>query len=124
MFNFFKKNKPSQESLNVNKSKGEKTEIKIGYTYEYLDEVPMDERTPCNSFCNYLLNEDKIYTRSEIEKMSARLGYSVWDRRGAWIDKGDKNEYGEPIEHRYVKDGVEYFHCKHQWVSGIFQRKN
>jgi hypothetical protein len=29
-----------------------------------------------------LLDANKLYSRSDIESMSARLGYSVWDRRG------------------------------------------
>lgn len=122
MFNFFKRNKPSKEPTN-NKKGEEKIEVVVGYTYKYLDEVPEEERTPCNDFCAALEKMDKVYSRSDIEKMSLRLGYSVWDRRGGWIDKGDKDENGEPIEHRYVKDGKEYYHCKHQWVSGIFQKK-
>ncbi len=123
MFNFFKRNKPSQEPSNKNEGEKKKFEMKFGYTYQYLDEVPEEERTPCNDFCKYLMSENKVYTRSDIEKMSAKLGYSVWDRRGGWIDKGDKDENGEPIEHRYIKDGVEYYHCKHQWVQGIFQKE-
>jgi len=123
MFNFFKKSKPSQEPSNKNQGKEERTEISVGYTYEYLDEVPADERTPCNAFCAKLEEMSRVYSRVDIEKMSTRLGYSVWDRRGGWIDKGDKDENGEPIEHRYIKDGVEYYHCKHQWVSKVLIKK-
>ena len=122
MFNFFKKNKPPQEFIHKNQIKEEKTEVFIRYSYQYLDEVPIKERTPCNDFCKYLMIADKVYTRVDIEKMSAKLGYSVWDRRGGWIDKGDTDDNGEPIEHRYIKDGVEHFHCKHQWVPAIYSK--
>jgi hypothetical protein len=94
-----------------------------GDTYHYLDEVPEEERTPCNDFFTHLMSENKVYTRTDTEKMSAILGYSVRDRRGGWIDKGDKDENGEPIEHQYIKDGIEYYHYKHQWVSGIFKKE-
>jgi hypothetical protein len=40
----------------------------------------------------------KIYSRSDIETMSARLGYSVWDRCG-----GDD--------------------CRHRWVSVVVTKK-
>lgn len=66
---------------------------------------------------------DKVYSGSDIESMSLRLGYSVWYRRGGWINKGDKDENGDPIEHHYIKDGKKYFHCKHQWKSDIVMKK-
>ena len=30
---------------------------------------------------------DRLYSRAEIETISARLGYSVFDRRGGWWTK-------------------------------------
>lgn len=69
------------------------------------------------------LSQTTVWSRVQIEKISEKLGYSVWDRRGAWIDKGDKDSEGNPIEHPYIKDGVEQIHCKHKWKSNILTKK-
>ncbi len=128
MFSFFRKNKPSKESSNEksNDVKVKSVKASIRYSYEYLDEVPTEDRTSCNQFCSILEEMSKkgnTWSRSDIESISVKLGYSVWERRGAWIDKGDKDENGEPIEHSYMKDGVEQMHCKHQWKSSLYTEK-
>jgi hypothetical protein len=51
---------------------------------------------------------DKVYSRSDIETMSARLGYSVWDRKGGWWT---------------MPDGEHSPSCRHTWVSNIVMRK-
>jgi hypothetical protein len=117
VFNFFKRNKPKEVPTE------NKKEILIRYTYEWLDDIPLNERIPCNDFCAKLMELNRFYARTDIELISERVGYSVWDRRGAWIDKGDKDENGDPIEHPYIKDGVEQGHCKHQWVANFVKRK-
>lgn len=76
--------------------------LSIMYTYEWQEEVPPNERdcVKCNSvgFCQKLMDLKRFYTRADIEKISARLGYSVWDRRG-----GDD--------------------CKHYWKSNQVIKK-
>ena len=101
-------------------------DILLMYSYDWLDDIPQNERIPCNSFCERMmqLSKTKYWSREDIQNISKMVGYSVWDRRGAYIDKGDKDENGDPIEHRYVKDGIEQVHCKHQWVSHIVKRKD
>ena len=119
MFNYFKKNKPTSSELqNVNSENEKKvTEIILKYSYDWIDDVPISERKPCNSFCAKLMELNRLYSRADIETISERLGYSVWDRRGAWIDMEDLDEDGNPIEHHYIKDGVKTCHCKHQWKA-------
>jgi DNA-binding Lrp family transcriptional regulator len=75
----------------------ETTEIYIKYSYE----GPKDEKN--RPFCRKLLDLDRLYSRRDIETMSQRLGYSVWDRRGGWW--GDKP------------------YCRHRWVSHVVVRK-
>jgi len=122
MFNFFKR-KSQTEKSEINEEPKSSTFL-IRYSYEWLDEIPFTERTPCNEFCKTLMKLDKFYSRSDIESMSLSLGYSVWDRRGGWIDKWDKDENGNPIEHHYIKDGIEHLHCKHQWKSNIVKKES
>lgn len=84
----------------------------IRYTYEWKDIVPVSERNtaahPSREFCKRLMALDKVYSRSDIETMSARLGYSVWDRKGGWWT---------------MPDGEHSPSCRHTWISNIVMRK-
>ena len=51
---------------------------------------------------------DRFYSRQDIEKISERVGYSVWDRRGGWFTQPDG-------EHRP--------YCRHRWQVNIVKRK-
>jgi hypothetical protein len=96
----------------VKKIKPETTEFLIRYSYEWKKSIPSGQRDtaahPSREFCKYLLQANKFYSRSEIEQMSARLGYSVWDRRGGW--------WTQP-------NGQHSPSCRHEWVSNIVTRK-
>ena len=81
------------------------TTLVIRYSYE----GPEDSRN--RPFCAKLLELSKVKTwsRSDIESISERVGYSVWDRRGGW--------YTQPNgEHR------EY--CRHRWSSKLMKKKD
>jgi predicted transcriptional regulator len=89
--------------------KPETTQILIRYSYEWkagFNDGDLDTSRP---FCKYLVTANKFYTRSEIEQMSARLGYSVWDRRGGWYTKPGTNTHSPS--------------CRHEWRSNIVRRK-
>lgn len=77
-------------------------EQKIMYSYE----GPKDNRN--RTFCRRLLDMDKFYSRADIESMSQRLGYSVWDRRGGWWTK---------------PNGDHSPSCRHKWVQNFVIRK-
>ena len=66
----------------------EVTTFEVRYSYEWKPIVPSGERDspdhPSRSFCKKLMKEDKLWTRKGIEMLSARLGYSVFDRGGGW----------------------------------------
>jgi DNA-binding MarR family transcriptional regulator len=89
--------------------KPQTTEILIRYSYEWkagFNDSDLDTSRP---FCKYLVTANKFYSRSEIESMSARLGYSVWDRRGGWYTKPGTNTHSPS--------------CRHEWRSNIVKRK-
>jgi hypothetical protein len=93
----------------VEAMKPETTQILIRYSYEWkagFNDGDLDTSRP---FCKYLVTANKFYTRSEIEQMSARLGYSVWDRRGGWYTKPGTNTHSPS--------------CRHEWRSNIVKRK-
>jgi hypothetical protein len=78
------------------------TQVLVRYSYE----GPQDDRN--RPFCARLLELNKIYSRVDIENISKRLGYSVWDRRGGWFTLPNG-------EHRPF--------CRHTWKANIVIRK-
>ena len=93
----------------VEKVKPKTTEFLIRYSYEWKAGFSKKDIKTSREFCKYLLEANKFYSRSDIEQMSARLGYSVWDRRGGWYTKPNTNIH-EPA-------------CRHIWKSNIVTRK-
>jgi hypothetical protein len=99
----------------LTKIKPQTKELLIRYSYEWKEEfnIPNASKTTTplikksRPFCEYLLTADKMYSRSDIESISARLGYSVWDRGGGW----------------WNDDGKISASCRHRWVSNIVTRK-
>lgn len=85
------------------KGKANPTQIFIKYSYE----GPQDSKN--RPFCAKMMQLNRLYSRFEIEKISQRLGYSVFDRRGGfWTEKGTD------ITHPY---------CRHNWRSNILVKK-
>ena len=84
-------------------------ELLIRYSYEWKTGFSNKDKKTSRPFCVALLDANKMYSRSEIESISARLGYSVWDRKGGW----------------YTVPGTDTHKasCRHQWVSNIVTRK-
>jgi len=77
-------------------------EILIRYSYE----GPKDSRN--RLFCAQLLTLNRLYSRSDIETISERVGYSVWDRRGGWLT---------------MSDGTHRPYCRHEWKVNLVKRK-
>ena len=92
----------------VEKIKPKTTEFLIRYSYEWKKGFNNSDKPSSREFCKYLLQANKMYSRAEIEQMSARLGYSVWDRRGGWWT---------------MPSGEHSPSCRHQWVSNVVTRK-
>lgn len=91
--------------------KPEATELFIRYTYAWRDVVPASDRNPSTSrmFCQRMLDlaKSKVWSRANIEQMSAVLGYSVWDRVGGFWNRGT-----------FIDT-----QCRHEWKSLIVKRK-
>lgn len=83
-----KLSKPLSE---LNAPKPTTTSFMVRYSYEWRSDIPSSERDtldhPSRYFCKRMLQLDRLYSRAEIETISARLGYSVFDRRGGWWTK-------------------------------------
>lgn len=82
----------------------ETTSIKVMYSYEGIQD---DRNRP---FCAKMLELDKLYSREDIEAISTRLGYSVWDRRGGWYRPKGATEASPS--------------CRHHWQTNTVISKN
>lgn len=89
-----------------------KTTIEVRYSYEWKKVVPQGQRNtaahPSRPFCARLMALERFYTRKEIEAISARLGYSVFDRGGGWWTK--PSGYHSPS-------------CRHEWRANVLVKK-
>jgi hypothetical protein len=89
-----------------------RTTIEVRYSYEWKKVVPQGQRNsathPSRPFCARLMGLDRLYTRREIEAISSRLGYSVFDRGGGWWTR--PSGYHSPS-------------CRHEWRANVVVKK-
>jgi hypothetical protein len=78
-------------------------QIMVKYSYEVKPGIGPAIIETTRPFCKKMIQLNRLYSRAEIEAISLRLGYSVWDRRGGWW--GNKPE------------------CRHRWQSNIVVKK-
>jgi ribosomal protein S25 len=95
-------------SKTVGNVKPQTTEILVRYSYGWKSGFDNADLKNSRPFCKTLINANKLYSRSDIESMSARLGYSVWDRAGGWWT---------------MPDGEHSESCRHEWKTNIVTRK-
>jgi len=85
-----------------------KTIISVKYSYEKRPDATGATIIPgSRPFCRKLVALDRLYTRKDIENISQRLGYSVFDRAGGY----------------WNNNGVIEYHCRHYWASNIVTTK-
>ena len=85
-------------------------EIKVMYSYEKRPEVAGPTLIPTSRpFCQKMvkLSETKLFSRQDIQKISERLGYSVFLRAGGFWNNNGKIEY----------------HCRHGWMKHVVIKK-
>jgi hypothetical protein len=96
----------------LNAPKPQTTTFMVRYSYEWKSMIPINERNssahPSREFCARLMQLDRLYTRAEIEAVSARLGYSVFDRRGGWWT---------------MPNGEHSPSCRHSWMAQTVIKK-
>lgn len=90
------------------KKKPTTLDFKIMYSYEVKDGYGDAVIDTTRDFCRRLIKLDKFYSRSDIEQMSRRLGYSVWDRKGGWYTESNGKRSKE---------------CRHQWKTNLVIKK-
>ena len=85
-------------------------EIKVLYTYEKRDGVAGPELLKTSRpFCVKLvmLSKSRMFSRQDIQKLSERLGYSVFKRAGGF----------------WNNNGTIEFQCRHAWMKHVVIKK-
>lgn len=87
------------------------TKAFIRYTYEWMPGFTDADAVTSRQFCKTLMemSKTKTWSRSDIESISARVGYSVWERRGGWYTNPTTDKPRE--------------YCRHRWVSKLYKEK-
>ena len=100
---------PTKEAIKILDEQGAKTEnLRIMYTYE--PRPGQKALLPTSrDFCVKLINAKKIFTREQIELISAEVGYDVWAERGGWWTRK-----GGDVTTPY---------CRHVWVQNVVRIK-
>lgn len=85
-------------------------DILIMYSYDWRVPVSQQNYNTSRPFCQKLmdLSLTKFWSRQDIQNISARVGYSVWDRCGGWWT---------------MPDGTHSYQCRHEWKANIVTRK-
>ncbi len=81
------------------------------YDYDWRSEVPQGERDtlehPSRSFCKKIMSLNRLYSRTDIENISDKVGYNAWLHTGGfWNNDGE------------IED-----HCRHTWSQVIVTKK-
>lgn len=84
-------------------TKNPPVQVSVKYSYEVKPNIGPPLIPTSRPFCIKMIGLNRLYSRAEIETISLRLGYSVWDRKGGWW--GHKEE------------------CRHRWQSNIVVKK-
>lgn len=102
--------KVSERGSNELRENNITTELEVRYEYAKAFGISGSEIIPTSrDFCVRLSSLNRLYTREEIDQMSAIVGYDVWRRRGGWMTiKGTNNH-------------VPY--CRHAWRSRLVRKK-
>jgi hypothetical protein len=84
-------------------------EIVIRYSYEVKPGVGAPIIPGTRPFCREMLKKDRLFSRTQIQALSVVLGYSLWDRKGGFWNKGK----GKGIS----------ADCRHMWKTNIVVKK-
>lgn len=85
-------------------------EILIMYSYDWRVPASQQDYNTSRPFCQRLmdLSKTKLWSRQDIENISKRVGYSVWDRCGGWWT---------------MPNGEHSYQCRHEWKTNLVTRK-
>jgi hypothetical protein len=85
--------------------------LEVRYKYAWATGFSNKDKGSSREFCKVMLDlagQGKVYTRDDIDGISAIMGYSVWNRRGGWY---------------HTPSGVNRPQCRHVWEQQLVIRK-
>jgi len=85
--------------------------LEVRYKYSWATGFSNKDKRSSREFCKVMLDlagQGKVYTREDIDGISAIMGYSVWNRRGGWY---------------HTPSGVNRPQCRHVWEQQLVIRK-
>ena len=85
--------------------------LEVRYKYAWATGFSNKDKRSSREFCKVMLDlagQGKVYTREDIDGISAIMGYSVWNRRGGWY---------------HTPSGVNRPQCRHVWEQQLVIRK-
>ena len=85
--------------------------LEVRYRYAWAAGFSNKDKKTSREFCKVMLDladQGKVYTRDDIDGISAIMGYSVWNRRGGWY---------------HTPSGVNRPQCRHVWEQQLVIRK-
>ena len=86
-----------------------KSEIVVRYKYSIAPGIKGGILLPTSrDFCRQIVQSNRVYSRADIDAMSAQTGIDVWSRRGGW--------YHDPIR------DVNLPQCRHIWQQQLLRR--
>jgi hypothetical protein len=85
------------------------TEIVVRYKYSVAPGISGGLIIPgSRDFCRQIAQSNRVYSRADIDAMSAQTGIDVWSRRGGW--------YHDPVRDVNVPQ------CRHIWQQQLLRR--
>jgi hypothetical protein len=86
-----------------------KTESVVRYKYAVAPGISGGMIIPgSRDFCRQIAGSNRVYSRADIDAMSAQTGIDVWSRRGGW--------YHDPVRDVNVPQ------CRHIWQQQLLRR--
>jgi hypothetical protein len=85
--------------------------LEVRYKYSWATGFSNKDKRSSREFCKVMLDlagQGKVYTREDIDGISAIMGYSVWNRRGGWY---------------HTPSGVNRPQCRHVWEQQLVIKK-
>jgi hypothetical protein len=84
---------------------GSKT-VEVMYDYQVKPDYGDPLIPTSRGFCVKLINNDKLYTREDIQTMSSIFGYNVFVHSGGWYTNPDTGEAENQCRHQWVMQRV------------------
>jgi hypothetical protein len=103
--------KIAEQNLPKNVKEVAEPVLEVRYKYSWATGFSNKDKGSSRQFCKVMLDlagQGKVYTREDIDGISAIMGYSVWNRRGGWY---------------HTPSGVNRPQCRHVWEQQLVIRK-